>query len=228
MQYHQPYRDDPNAPPQESGPNIRSQEMRNRRIGGDQPYRDDPNSSSAPVYLESFSPAGGIGNTSYDEMNNGKQKSMSMIQSCAQACCSKRNMLEEEGPNGMFYRDDFNDMSWSCSVGTTDEHGIWLNRADPAGTIMSMMVWVLLGYSALTVTLLAQTGGIPAYLSFIYTILCCMALACHVKTTLTDPGSIPPSAVPTEEQRKAEKLSMCSQCQTFKPPLSHHCRICNR
>ena len=21
---------------------------------------------------------------------------------------------------------------------------------------------------------------------------------------------------------------MCSQCQTFKPPFSHHCRICNR
>lgn len=21
---------------------------------------------------------------------------------------------------------------------------------------------------------------------------------------------------------------MCSQCQTFKPPMSHHCRICNR
>ena len=94
---------------------------------------------------------------------------------------------------------------------------------------MCMMVWILLGYSCLTITLLAQTGGIPAYQSFIYTILVTMALSCHVKTTLTDPGSVPASAVPTEIQRNTnDKLAMCSQCQTFKPPLSHHCRICNR
>jgi hypothetical protein len=93
---------------------------------------------------------------------------------------------------------------------------------------MCIMVWILLGYSCLTITLLAQTGGISAYQSFLYTILVSMALACHVKTTLSDPGSVPASAVPTEAQRKYDKLSMCSQCQTFKPPLSHHCRICNR
>jgi uncharacterized paraquat-inducible protein A len=93
---------------------------------------------------------------------------------------------------------------------------------------MAMMVWVLLGYSALTITLLAQTGGVPGYLSLLYSIFCSLGLACHIKTTLTDPGSVPPSAVPTEAQRKNDKLSMCSQCQTFKPPMSHHCRICNR
>ena len=113
-------------------------------------------------------------------------------------------------------------------MGTSDENGIWLNRSDPAGTIMAFMVWILLGYSSLTIMFLAQTGGIAPYLSLIYSILCCMALACHVKTTLTDPGAVPASAVPTEAQRKNDKLSMCSQCQTFKPPMSHHCRICNR
>jgi hypothetical protein len=93
---------------------------------------------------------------------------------------------------------------------------------------MAMMVWILLGYSCLTVTLMAQTGGIPPYQAFIYTLLVVMALACHVKTSLTDPGSVPAAAVPTEAQRNNDRLSMCSQCQTFKPPLSHHCRICNR
>ena len=151
-----------------------------------------------------------------------------MFQQCTTACCSRRRMEEEEGPHGLYYRDDFNDMAWSCTIGTTDEHGIWLNRGDPAGTIMCFMVWILLGYSALTITLLAGTGGIPASLSLLYDILCALALAAHVKTTLTDPGSVPPCAVPTEAQRRAEKLSMCSQCQTFKPPFSHHCRICNR
>ena len=136
---------------------------------------------------------------------------------------------DDEGPYGRYYRDDFNDYSWNCSIGTSDEDGIWLNRGDPAGTIMCIMVWILLGYSCLTITLLAETGGISVYQSFIYAILVTMALSCHIKTTFTDPGSVPASAVPTELQRNtSERLSMCSQCQTFKPPLSHHCRICNR
>lgn len=131
--------------------------------------------------------------------------------------------------NEMSYIDTFNDQSWSCSVGTTDEHGVWLNRSDPAGTIMALFVWILVGYSALTMTLLAGTGGIPATLCIAYNTLACLALACHVKTSLTDPGAVPSSAVPTTQQRRsATKLSMCSQCQTFKPPASHHCRICNR
>jgi hypothetical protein len=83
-------------------------------------------------------------------------------------------------------------------------------------------------YSAVTVTFLAVTDGIPSVLGMMYDILISLALASHAKTTLTDPGAVPISAVPTEWQRQHAKLSMCSQCQTFKPPLSHHCRICNR
>ena len=78
-------------------------------------------------------------------------------------------------------------------------------------------------------TSLAVTGGIPPTLAMLYTACASLALSCHVKTSLTDPGSVPSAAVPTEAQRmSSKKLSMCSQCQTFKPPLSHHCRICNR
>lgn len=56
-----------------------------------------------------------------------------------------------------------------------------------------------------------------------------MALACHAKTSLTDPGSVPMQAIPCERQRLLkDSHSMCGQCQTFKPPGSHHCRICNR
>lgn len=94
---------------------------------------------------------------------------------------------------------------------------------------MSALVWVLLVYSAVTVTLLAVTEGIPVYLGMIYNVLCCMALACHAKTSLTDPASVPLAAIPSERQRlMKDSHSMCGQCQTFKPPMSHHCRICNR
>jgi hypothetical protein len=138
-----------------------------------------------------------------------------------------------EGPNKPYYRDYFNDQPFSCDFGTGEENGIWMNTSDQAGTIMAFLVWVLLCYSAWTFTALAQFGGVPPFLSAAYVILCILALASHAKTTFTDPGSVPQSAVPNERTRREmgtpdAPLSMCSQCQTFKPPFTHHCRICNR
>ncbi|KAL7533585.1 hypothetical protein ACHAWF_004550 [Thalassiosira exigua] len=138
-----------------------------------------------------------------------------------------------EGPRQPFYRDNFNDQPFSCDFGTGEEHGVWMNNSDQAGTIMAFLVWLLLGYSAWTFTALAQTGGVPPALSAAYVVVCCLALASHAKTTFSDPGSVPQAAVPNERMRREmgtpdQPLSMCSQCQTFKPPFSHHCRICNR
>jgi len=163
---------------------------------------------------------------------NSKQRKASVMSrsfiSLCECCCPKsRNSAEEDDQN--FYRDDFNDQSWSCSFGTTDEHGTWLNMRDQAGLIMSALVWILMVYSNITFSFLAKTGGIPIYFAIIYCTLSFMALASHAKTTLTDPGTVPQSAVPVESERIAgSNHSMCSQCQTFKPPSSHHCRICNR
>ena len=104
-----------------------------------------------------------------------------------------------------------------------------MNSGDQAGTIMASLVWVLMLYSSSTITMLTITEGIPKSLGMIYCTLCAMALSCHAKTSLTDPGSVPQSAVPLESQRQyGTSHSMCGQCQTFKPPASHHCRICNR
>jgi len=130
---------------------------------------------------------------------------------------------------GEFYVDSYNGEPWSCSFGTSEESGVWMNSGDQAGSIMASLVWLLMIYSAVTVTLLTITQGIPPIFGMIYCLLCAMALACHAKTSLTDPGSVPQSAVPMESQRQySTSHSMCGQCQTFKPPASHHCRICNR
>jgi hypothetical protein len=150
---------------------------------------------------------------------------------CCTLCQSTAHLTE--GPNQPYYRDNFNDQPYSCNFGTEEENGVWMNTSDQAGTIMAFIVWVLLGYSAWTFTALARSGGIPSYLAAAYVMLCCMALASHAKTTFTDPGSVPQAAVPNEKMRREmgtpdQPLSMCSQCQTFKPPFSHHCRICNR
>lgn len=104
-----------------------------------------------------------------------------------------------------------------------------MNSGDQAGSVMAALVWILMTYSAVTVTLLTVTEGISPILGMIYTVLVTMALASHAKTSLTDPGSVPKCAVPMESQRRdSTSHSMCGQCQTFKPPFSHHCRICNR
>jgi len=130
---------------------------------------------------------------------------------------------------GEYYVDSFNDATWSCSFGTSEEGGIWMNSNDQAGSIMAALVWLLMLYSIGTMTLLAATAGIPPILGMLYCSICVMALACHAKTSLTDPGSVPQAAVPIEAQRQfSTSHSMCGQCQTFKPPMSHHCRICNR
>lgn len=127
------------------------------------------------------------------------------------------------------YIDSFNGEPWSCSYGTAEENGTWMNSNDQAGTVMAALVWLLMIYSMVTVCLLEATNGIPGYLGMMYCLLCTMALASHAKCSLTDPGSVPRAAVPCESQRQTQTShSMCGQCQTFKPLQSHHCRICNR
>jgi hypothetical protein len=126
----------------------------------------------------------------------------------------------------MMYEDHYNDDPVRCSCGTKEEDGVWLNHSDRLGTIMCATVWVLFLYSAFTVVLLAQSGHSPKVVAAVYCTLCALALACHIKTCLTDPGSIPSSAVPITTN--APHYIMCSVCQTYKPERAHHCRICNR
>jgi palmitoyltransferase ZDHHC3/7/25 len=117
----------------------------------------------------------------------------------------------------------------SKTKNSTQKNGIWCNSSDQAGSIMSAMVWILMLYSAFTVVALTITEGIPIVIGEIYVVLVTLSLASHAKTSLTDPGSVPISAIPSEQQRlMKDSHSMCGQCQTFKPLQSHHCRICNR
>ena len=184
------------------------------------------------------------------EMGNSSTSGRPILRSCLDSLCGcgidsseyleynftyKENRSGKPQPlprirnSGEYYIDTHNDSPWSFSFGTGEEKGIWMNSGDQAGSIMATLVWLLMTYSAVTVTLLTITEGIPPVLGMIYTLLCAMALACHAKTSLTDPGSVPRAAVPQEEQRReSPSHSMCGQCQTFKPPMSHHCRICNR
>jgi len=130
-----------------------------------------------------------------------------------------------------YYLDNYNDQPWHCSFGTAELNGIWMNRKDQAGTIMSLLVWLLIIYSGVTVTLLAEHNHLPNIVAIIYCTICALALASHAKTMFTDPGAVPQSAVPLlagQHSNTVTMHTMCSHCQSYKPPISHHCRICNR
>ena len=141
-------------------------------------------------------------------------------------CCS----LRSSDPQSEYYEDSYNDEPWDCTFGTSDQDGIWINYGDQVGTMMSSMVWVLIIYSMVTISLLAQNNHLSSHIAMIYGTICSLALGAHIKTTLTDPGAIPTEAVPRAILFKQgiRTHAMCSHCQTYKPPNSHHCRICNR
>lgn len=63
-----------------------------------------------------------------------------------------------------------------------------MNREDPPGTILSVIVVVLIAYSSLTVLLLSQTQQLPPILAMTYFTLAGLSVASHFKTTFTDPG----------------------------------------
>lgn len=145
---------------------------------------------------------------------------------CAGYACAR----PELDTSAIYYEDTYNDEPWDCTFGTSSDDGIWVNFGDQVGTVMGSMVWILIIYSVLTISLLAHNQKLSNGVAMLYATICALALACHAKTTFTDPGSIPQEAVPREAlmRKGITTHAMCSHCQTYKPPNSHHCRICNR
>jgi hypothetical protein len=113
---------------------------------------------------------------------------------------------------------------------STCHYRIWMNTTDQVGNIMSAIVWVLIIYSCITISFLAHQEHLPQRIAMTYNTICLLALACHAKTMFTDPGGIPSQAIPRPIlfAKGITTHAMCSHCQTYKPPNTHHCRICNR
>ena len=138
-------------------------------------------------------------------------------------------MQGEKADNYEYYYDDTNEFSWDWTFGTDEKDGVWLNKTDPPGHLLSAFVWIFIMYSALTIALLAESNHLSHFLAYVYITICCLALASHAKTMFSDPGAVPLCAVPIDAAaRRGETHAMCRHCMSFKPPNAHHCRICNR
>lgn len=81
-----------------------------------------------------------------------------------------------------------------------------------------------------------------------FTATAVLAVAAHYKAMTTDPGAVPPDAVPLEDTKPLEAMlnnnntdengeagpsprkgkKLCRRCKTFKPKRAHHCSVCRR
>lgn len=70
-----------------------------------------------------------------------------------------------------------------------------------------------------------------ALVKWSFLIISFLAMGCHCRTMLTDPGAVPleyqPNSLHSHEE-SGNKLAMCSRCNGLKPPRAHHCSQCDR
>ena len=114
--------------------------------------------------------------------------------------------------------------------GTRDHHKQWLNM-EPCGLLCASLVWVIVLYCAAVFNGVVVLGwyaeaplqGAAHFLAF--NLCASLALACHARAMLSNPGATPATSRPTHP---AGWLRTCSKCNNHKPERAHHCSICGR
>ncbi|XP_028555826.1 probable protein S-acyltransferase 15 isoform X4 [Dendrobium catenatum] len=66
--------------------------------------------------------------------------------------------------------------------------------------------------------------------AIIFSFLAFMCLIAFFASVFIDPGGVPSSFAPEMEnpQTKKGKSQYCDKCCAYKPPQTHHCRVCRR
>ncbi|XP_061086150.1 zf-DHHC domain-containing protein isoform X3 [Conger conger] len=117
-------------------------------------------------------------------------------------------------------------------------------RRDPCGFICLILTYFSVFYADYVVI---QYVLIPAYSGSawcslhgaVFNVLLVLLLACHSKAVFSDPGMVPlpdtaidfsdlRSQSSRKNERGCEGWTVCSRCETYRPPRAHHCRVCQR
>ncbi|CAL1590166.1 unnamed protein product [Knipowitschia caucasica] len=117
-------------------------------------------------------------------------------------------------------------------------------RRDPCGVICLILTYFSVFYADYVVI---QYVLIPAYSDSvwctihgtIFNLILLLLLACHSKAVFSDPGMVPlpETAIDFSDlrsqssrmnERGCEGWTVCSRCETYRPPRAHHCRVCQR
>ena len=97
------------------------------------------------------------------------------------------------------------------------------------GLVMATVAWLLVLYCCGAISYLVVEFGWSYAIIATYGVLTLLSLWAHLKTMLSNPGAVPRSARPLPAAREAGiPETICGRCDAYKPPRSHHCRICAR
>jgi len=117
--------------------------------------------------------------------------------------------------------------------GTAAHNECWLNK-DCCGLICALVTDGLLAfgeYVIVYVVLQPWFGNSPEGLlhKVVFSTLIGLAILSHFRAMTTDPGAVPPNAVPDDfEPGDTKSFRVCLKCDTYKPVRTHHCSICQR
>nr|XP_057922418.1 zf-DHHC domain-containing protein [Doryrhamphus excisus] len=117
-------------------------------------------------------------------------------------------------------------------------------RRDPCGVVCLVLTYFSVFYADYVVV---QYVLIPAYSDSVwctlhgsaFNVILLLLLACHSKAVFSDPGVVPlpdtaldfsdlRSQSSRMSDRGCEGWTVCSRCETYRPPRAHHCRVCQR
>ncbi|XP_043562567.1 palmitoyltransferase ZDHHC7 isoform X2 [Chiloscyllium plagiosum] len=128
--------------------------------------------------------------------------------------------------------DDF-----ECSSGNVEAvDRIWFIR-DGCGMVCAVITWLLVLYADFVVTFVMLLPSKDYWYSLIngivFNSLAVLALSSHLRTMLTDPGSVPKGNATKEymeslQLKPGEVIYKCPKCCSIKPERAHHCSICKR
>lgn len=90
-----------------------------------------------------------------------------------------------------------------------------------AGILSVILVWVVFIFALVISTIVTREGIILIVHGYIISGLVFLALWSHLKTMLTNPGTIPANAQPASDDSHRGRIR-CGKCKCYKPPQAHH------
>ncbi|NWJ03910.1 ZDHC3 Palmitoyltransferase, partial [Crypturellus undulatus] len=113
---------------------------------------------------------------------------------------------------------------------------------DPCGALCLLLTYLSVAYADYVVLahVLLQPGfrgslWCPVH-AVAFNVVVFLLLACHARAVLADPGEPPRRVAPCVSPLRTtchppapnEDWTVCSRCETYRPPRAHHCRVCHR
>lgn len=92
---------------------------------------------------------------------------------------------------------------------------------------MAMIAWLLILFVDGAFSYIVYEAGDSVAIIVVYNILVVLALTSHIRTMFTNPGAVPRCARALSPAGEDGEM-ICGRCDSFKPAVSHHCRVCGR